>query len=62
MNTDDPTVVRLLSEVAELTGESPMEALRLALTEKLERLQREFKQVSQTGSLSNDQTDQLFGY
>jgi hypothetical protein len=62
MNTEDPTVVRLLSEVAELTGESPMEALRLALTEKLERLQREFKQVNQTGTLTSDQADQLFGY
>jgi hypothetical protein len=62
MKVDDPEVNRLLSEVIELTGESPAHALTVALQERLARLQRELAQARRTGALTRDQADELFGY
>jgi hypothetical protein len=54
---DDPQTTSLLAELVALTQESAPEALRKAIQERLQRLQREVER-----DLVRDRSDELFGY
>lgn len=54
LNLRNPEVERLASTVARLTGETKTEAVRAALADRLERLERE-----QTGRSLADELDEI---